>query len=755
MTSIHEQNVESKVTTSTTTRQFVQNRTEPNVLHEYASYNALFTLSALSQNDLLDTKALLDSTPHDIIIKSGGIGAEANQRGYGPLDARQGRGGETLSADNKKLVSSNERLAKTLGKARAEFMKNKDLYFNSVRLSSVNGHNSDRPLTNVSNITMEINEPWGISLIDRIRAAAANNDYLDHLDAPYLLTIEFTGWNELGEVVQPKVPTKRVIPVKLTDMRIAVTAGGSVYNVTAIPWSEFAYVNRYAYPRTSGTLTTVKKTLSELVVELEDLLNQQGEDEKEKKLVAKPDKYEITIDKFFEPDKTEIVLDTIKKSDLPPSQGLGQENITERLDYLKFSPKDNVIKILSDIMKGHPKQRQNDFAKWREKVTKELKIEGTFNVKQRKNVDQDVYDKAREYGWYYQKFQIKSTVINTTDFDPVRSMNVKLIKLHVTPILVHAYSLAIPGVSTGDNFKNFVHKTYNYIFTGENVDILDLNIDYKVAYFQSRLKDTDETLDRNVIVPMTFPKPAGTDAQDNFKDGSFNFRSFPSLAKSSDNLANEKTSELDQFLDALTHPEADMVNIDLEILGDPAWLGQSQYIPTNPEKIAPGVSYDKEQEYWRSGIEAVWNDKLKCYNTELAEPILMLNFRMPTDLNDKTGVYELQSEQSANFSGLYRVVQVEHNFENGKYTNILRCTRFNNQGVFISSPMSEYRYVNKKDGTTHIVHQSQLPDNFLAMGGSIFSVNEKVNSLFAKLKSTKLYKSVARASQRIGNIFNV
>ena len=80
-------------------------------------------------------------------------------------------------------------------------------------------------------------------------------------------------------------------------------------------------------------------------------------------------------------------------------------------------------------MKGHPKQRQNDFAKWREKVTKELKIEGTFNVKQRKNVDQDVYDKAREYGWYYQKFQIKSTVINTTDFDPVRSMNVKLIKL--------------------------------------------------------------------------------------------------------------------------------------------------------------------------------------------------------------------------------------------------------------------------------------------------------------------------------------
>ena len=45
-------------------------------------------------------------------------------------------------------------------------------------------------------------------------------------------------------------------------------------------------------------------------------------------------------------------------------------------------------------------------------------------------------------------------------------MNRKKINFHVEPYKVHAYSLAIPGVSTGKNFKNFVFKTYNYIFTG-------------------------------------------------------------------------------------------------------------------------------------------------------------------------------------------------------------------------------------------------------------------------------------------------
>ena len=56
---------------------FVHDVSTPNELHKFASYNALFTLSALNQADIENTKTLLTSRPHDIIIKSGGI-ADSN-----------------------------------------------------------------------------------------------------------------------------------------------------------------------------------------------------------------------------------------------------------------------------------------------------------------------------------------------------------------------------------------------------------------------------------------------------------------------------------------------------------------------------------------------------------------------------------------------------------------------------------------------------------------------------------------------------
>ena len=88
----------------------------------------------------------------------------------------------------------------------------------------------------------------------------------------------------------------------------------------------------------------------------------------------------------------------------------------------------------------------------------------------------------------------------------------------------------------------------------------------------------------------------------------------------------------------------------------------------------------------------------------------MLNFRMPTDLNDRLGTYELASQESANFSGLYRVVEVENSFDDGKFTQTLRLVRFNNQGVIISSP-TPIGAIKDKDGiTTAIANYEQLQE---------------------------------------------
>ena len=336
-------------------------------------------------------------------------------------------------------------------------------------------------------------------------------------------------------------------------------------------------------------------------------------------------------------------------------------------------------------------------------------------------------------------------------FDEIRGTQQKHVHYHVETYKVHAYSLAIPGVSTGDNFKSFVFKTYNYIFTGDNVDVLDLNIDYKVAYFQGKLKNFEATDKlKNKIEDVKVESTGGTSATDHAQDGNLLFQSETIIAK---NEGTGKTGgtpqELDSFLDYLTHPLADMVNIKLEILGDPAWISQSQFIPLNSKTFTQGVGkgVDSDIDYWRVNRGRIWNDKLRCYNTDVAEPIILLKFRMPKDFNDQTGVYELQSSQAAEFSGLYRVVTVEHNFTDGKYTNVLSLTRFNNQGVNISNPVPGTKAVDR-NGVVHIMTENE-----------VYSLFSKKDILEGKINITSIAKkyidlasaNVSRVKAKITN----
>ena len=43
---------------------------EPNPLHQFASYNTIFTLSGVKEEELRDN-TFLKNTPHDIIARSG------------------------------------------------------------------------------------------------------------------------------------------------------------------------------------------------------------------------------------------------------------------------------------------------------------------------------------------------------------------------------------------------------------------------------------------------------------------------------------------------------------------------------------------------------------------------------------------------------------------------------------------------------------------------------------------------------------
>ena len=122
---------------------YVTNISDPNVLHDFASYNSIFTLSALGQKELENTTTLLNSKPHDIIIRSSGIGpTETNA-----FDEVGLAGG--VSEEDQKILDQNERLRGAVNKSQRVLSRNRDLYFRSVTMTSVPGLNEKRRLTSV------------------------------------------------------------------------------------------------------------------------------------------------------------------------------------------------------------------------------------------------------------------------------------------------------------------------------------------------------------------------------------------------------------------------------------------------------------------------------------------------------------------------------------------------------------------------------------------------------------------------------
>jgi len=673
----------------------VQNISDPNQLFEYTTYNTLFTLSCMNPSELQTPKKFFEGAPHDIIMQSAGIG----EKSVGDLDDNSWG----IDAEVAKTLS--QRQTKSLAKAQKMFNARRDLYFSDVRMHSIPGLNEKRRLTSVTNIEMEIVEPTGISLLEKLRAGASNNGYVDHIDAPYLLTIQFRGYDKFGNLMSKENQDllKRVIPIKLVDMEINVNQAGSVYKVSAIPYNEFAFVNRYSYVRSSGTIPA-KDTLGNTILELEKILNKQTEDESDVLLFekGKEDKYKLVIDPFF---KEQMVFGgKINEINMTPQNSddahhPGQHSVYKKTVAGEIQKGAHIITILENLMKTLTMYQDLGYDRWVAKV--KTTLARAHERGGAKAVSDLAHDKTKEKEFYFNYFKIRASVVpNVSVWDKIRKEHPKVITFYIEPYGIHAYSLAIPGVTTGDNYKYFVHKQYNYIFTGDNVDILDLDIKYRVAYFQSRLKDVkpEQTGAGKIEEPAVTEVVTGSG-----QGGTLLYKSYVGVAKSGDaGIEKSGTTQLDQFVDYLTHPNADMVQIRLEIIGDPSWLGQSQFIPVSLQDENSSVAEDGNISYFRNGKDAIWNTKLRCYNPDVAEPIIMLNFRMPSDFDDKTGMYELKDDQSATFSGLYRVVGIENSFDGGKFTQVLEIVRFNNQGTKITPPTKVGYQKDKKGNVTTV-----------------------------------------------------
>lgn len=652
---------------------------EPNVLGKYASYNYIWTLSALSREELKDPTRV-GAKIHDVIAKSSGIGLDGAFKNF--------------NEDINNLYKGNAEVATTITKEKAEKIKSQaknadqilrrghDIFFEKVVMTAVHRPNEQRKMMNFTLLEIEMHEPFGITLFEKLRAAAFNNNFRDHIDAPFLLTLEFRGYDNLGKPIG-NVITTRYLPIKISNADMEIDAGGTRYFLKAVPWTEFATADRFLYTRgqssnisdaaakvaeKTGIGAKTEFTLSGALALLADGINKQQEIERDRRLRVLEDKYVIEVE-------TGISQSAAGSSNWNLAGAGGSFKVNVR-------PNVSIAKLITDVV-----QQADGYRNISEIVKKYWKDLESFSTASDGGYDKEPPDP------YVPWFKIKTTVVMGEQFDNITKQHQKTIIYRVIPYKVHVMNFTVPGLSASGLWGKVVRKAYKYIYTGENTEILDLKINYKYGYYQSRLYDgsRSDAVSKKPVKDLSlqelYDRYGGTQWQ---PEPLLPLRSSPSTQKAEDGATVDGASrtQVDEFYDYLTNPKADMVNVQMTILGDPAFIGQDFALPIETmqrqlENTGQPVVTEQSEFKGRQ-----WDERKGCFNYDEAEAFITLDFRFPTDINEKTGVMDFQNLENIQFSGLYKVVQVESTFDRGKFTQVLDMVRYNNQGKEMSPVVS-------------------------------------------------------------------
>lgn len=172
-----------------------------NELHDFATHNYLWTLSAMYPGEVNDPKEYKGKIGKLPIVSSGGLG------------------------DRKTVITKSEE----------DLDVNVEFYIDNVKLTSTIGQGPRNPVSNIATIDFEVTEPYSIGLfMQSIAVAASKAGFSNYAQAPFLLSCTFKGQKQDGSFHQ--LPTRNWV-VKIAAVTMTVNASGSVYEVTAHPWN--------------------------------------------------------------------------------------------------------------------------------------------------------------------------------------------------------------------------------------------------------------------------------------------------------------------------------------------------------------------------------------------------------------------------------------------------------------------------------------------------------------------------------------
>ena len=656
----------------------------PNILNQYSSFNYIFSLSALDDAQI--------NFPDETYRK--GV--------VGPYILKSGSGNPASRYPTAYKTSANP-------------SGSYEFFIENLQISSSIGFNPGQGNTNATGFKLKIVEPYSMGMFfEVLQTAAISAGHQNYTDMPLLLSLEFKGHIDAGlQNVQIDATTKH-FPLKLMNLSMKVTGKGSEYEIEAYPFNEKAYSTIYSQLKTDASPSgaSVVEMLQSGTNSLQAILNKRLQEAVKRKDVNIADQILISFPKDL---KTGLAITKDDEgNDLPavvdPSAAGGGFDLfsklrvkTSTLNKTQVQEEGTINDIGSSTMgfslynNGGTPFAKDNFA-YDEKTGTytrgDITIDpknGQFKFSQGSDIVNAINQVIlmSEYGrtalnqigsdgsvkWWRVETQL--FYIPTDENIAKTGVKPKLVVYRVVPYDVDSSIFLPPNAARPgtEEAKAQVVKEYNYIYTGKNTDIIDWNIEFMAGFYTAMRSDGGQNSgDKDLTEQQSGaadgePDPGATPSGQAPKEGQIPTTVIKdgvltsTAYKGGGGLDDNASIAARQFHDALTSGN-DMVSLDLTILGDPYYLGDSgmgNYTATATDN--KHINSDGAMDYQSSEVRVT------------------VNFRSPADINHLTGMYDFTSTSASKFSGLYRVQQVESSFQRGKFTQVLKMFRLKGQEI--------------------------------------------------------------------------
>ena len=574
-----------------------------------------------------------------------------------------------------------------------------EYFIDNLQINSVIAPNEGTGASNATVFNFEVYEPYSAGLFLRSLASAAKYaGFASYLDgAPYVLKMEFVGFKDNMQMFYGV--SSKFFVMTLKKVTFNVNEGGSTYKVEAVPHNHagFSSLVNQTYNDIAITGSTVKELLVDSERSLQKVLNEYEEKRKKTTPLDFADKIEIhfpetsstpipgvtpTAETNRATKNTTNVNVRIKSASNSQNDAdfgtnpIGSSSLGFQIDdggiYVSPRAQDtydpSTGKVVRDKVTIDPKTRTFQYAQGQTltAIISQAILSSDYAAKAIK----DKPDANGRVDWFRIDVQIQ-----LLDYDAKRGDYAKRIIYRVMPYKVHSSVFMNPNaVPVGyEGLQNEIVKQYDYIYTGQNLNVLKFDIELNMAFYTAilptppqdagRVANPDQTSSGqpDVNKGKIEEGQAGVAAQTALTGG---MRVKPDSQAiklpfgGSDNLTPEQLIANNFHLAFLQNGQANLVNVDLEILGDPYWLvdnGTGGYIPP------PGQT------------EMITSDGAANY--ESGDIYVYLRFRTPLEPKETSGDYLFLDQQDSQFSGIYKVTKCDSKFNGGVFKQELKCIR--------------------------------------------------------------------------------